>query len=61
MVGQGVSFGLDVFNVLNNQTALTRQETYDGGDGDIAPNYGEVRQLNAPRSMRLKVEFNHKF
>jgi len=61
MVLQGVSFGLDVFNVLNNQTALTRQETYDGGDGDIAPNYGEVRQLNAPRSMRLKVEFNHKF
>ncbi len=58
---KGVSFGFDVFNVFNDQTVLTRREGYDGGDGELVANYGEVRQYAAPRTMRLKVEFNHKF
>lgn len=58
---KGLSFGFDIFNVFNNQVVLTRQEAYDGGDGSITPSYGEVRQYAAPRTMKLKVEFNHKF
>ncbi len=58
---KGLSFGIDVFNVFNNQVVLTRQEAYDGGDGAILPTYGEVRQFAAPRTMKFKIEYSHKF
>jgi hypothetical protein len=53
---------VDVFNVFNSQTVLSRQETYDDGSGEnIEPNYGETRDFAAPRSVKLSVEYNHKF
>jgi hypothetical protein len=56
-----LAFKVDVFNVFNSQQATARQETYDGGDGAILGNYGEARTLQAPRTMKLTVEYNHKF
>ncbi|MFZ6799038.1 TonB-dependent receptor [Undibacterium sp. Di24W] len=58
---KGIVIGLDVFNVSNQQMALTRRETYDGGDGAILSNYGEVRQYAPARTMKLRVEYNHRF
>lgn len=58
---KGLSIGLDMFNVFNNQVVLTRQETYDGGDGSITSTYGEVRQYATPRTMKFKIEYTHKF
>jgi hypothetical protein len=58
---KGIVIGFDVFNVFNQQMALTRQETYDGGEGAILSNYGEVRQYAPARTMKLRVEYNHKF
>lgn len=56
-----LAFKIDVFNVFNSQVATARQETYDGGDGAVVGNYGEARTLQAPRTVKLTVEFNHKF
>ncbi|WP_426077248.1 TonB-dependent receptor [Janthinobacterium sp. PSPC3-1] len=59
---KGVEFKIDVFNVTNSQTATARQETYDDGSGEgILANYNENRTLQAPRTVKLSVEYNHKF
>jgi hypothetical protein len=53
---------VDVFNVFNTQTVLARQETYDDGSGEgVLPNYGEARDIAAPRSVKFTAMFNHKF
>lgn len=57
----GLLVGVDVFNVTNGQGILSRQETYDDGSGAITGSYGEVRQYASPRSVKLRVEYNHKF
>lgn len=56
-----LAFKVDVFNVFNSQQPTARQETYDGGDGAVLNNYGEDRTLQAARTVKLTVEFNHKF
>jgi hypothetical protein len=56
-----LAFKVDVFNVFNSQKATARQETYDAGDGAVLGNYGENRTLQAARTMKLTVEYNHKF
>jgi hypothetical protein len=56
-----LAFKVDVFNVFNSQKATARQETYDGGDGAVLGNYGEARTLQAARTVKLTVEYNHKF
>nr|WP_314858689.1 hypothetical protein [uncultured Undibacterium sp.] len=58
---KGMVFAVDMFNVFNTQSVLTRQEAYDGGDGAILSTYNEVRQYAAPRTVKLRVEYNHKF
>lgn len=59
---KGVEFKVDVFNVTNSQTATARQETYDDGTGTgILANYDEYRTLQAARTVKLSVEYNHKF
>jgi len=53
---------VDVFNVFNSQRPLAEDSQYDMGDESvISPTYREVRYYQAPRSMRLTVEYNHKF
>lgn len=59
---KGVEFKVDVFNVTNSQTATARQETYDDGTGTgTLANYDEYRTLQAARTVKLSVEYNHKF
>lgn len=61
MTVKGLVLGLDVFNVTNDQVALTRNETYDGGNGKIVSTYGIVRQYADPLTVKLRVEYNRKF
>jgi hypothetical protein len=56
-----LAFKVDVFNVFNAQKATARQETFDGGDGAVLNNYGEARTLQAARTVKLSIEYNHKF
>jgi outer membrane receptor protein involved in Fe transport len=53
---------VDVFNVFNAKTVLARQETYDDGSGEgVEPDYGEARDISAPRTVKFTAQFNHKF
>ncbi|MBR7800335.1 TonB-dependent receptor [Undibacterium fentianense] len=62
VVLKGISFKVDVFNALNSQTILARQEAYDDGSGEgILSNYGEGRTFQTPRTMKFSVEYHHKF
>jgi hypothetical protein len=62
MVLKGISFKVDIFNALNAQGILARQETYDDGSGDgIVSNYSEGRTFQFPRTMKFSVEYHHKF
>lgn len=58
---KGLSFKVDVFNVFNTQDALTRQETYDSGDGAIQASYNRVRAYQTPRSAKFTVQYDYKF
>lgn len=58
---KGLAFKAEVFNVLNAQAVLARQEVYDDGSEAQVANYGEARTLQAPRSVKLSVEYNHRF
>jgi hypothetical protein len=58
---KGVALKMDVFNVANKQTVLTRRDIREGGDGAILSNYGEVRNTQPARSVRLAVEYKHRF
>ncbi|UGQ47353.1 TonB-dependent receptor [Massilia endophytica] len=59
---KGLALKVDVFNVFNSQRVVARQETYDDGSGEtIQANYGEPRTFQAARSVKLSVEYNHKF
>ncbi|MBC3932554.1 TonB-dependent receptor [Undibacterium sp. CY22W] len=57
---KGLAFKVDVFNFLNKQTIQTIEETYNSGN-DVNPTYGRVISYTAPRSVKLSVEYNHKF
>ena len=62
VVLKGISFKVDIFNALNAQGILARQETYDDGSGDgISSNYSEGRTFQFPRTMKFSVEYHHKF
>jgi len=59
---KGLAMKVDVFNVFNSQRPLAEDSQYDEGDETVmSPTYREVRYYQAPRSMRLTVEYNHKF
>jgi hypothetical protein len=61
---KGLAFKFDVFNVFNKQTLQQIDETYNTGSGGISPTYGTPGAFvgyTAPRSMKLAVEYNHKF
>lgn len=57
---KGVGFKVDVFNITDRQTTQNVEETYNSGN-DINSRYGRVLSYTAPRSIRLSVEYNHKF
>jgi hypothetical protein len=56
----GLALKMDVFNVFNKQTAQTIDETYNSG-ALISSTYGRVISYTAPRSVKLTVEYNHRF
>nr|WP_314861685.1 TonB-dependent receptor [uncultured Undibacterium sp.] len=58
---QGMVFGVDVFNVLNDQSALTRNESYGNSSGRLGSTYGGVRQYADPLTVKLRVEYNKRF
>jgi hypothetical protein len=58
---KGLSLKVDVFNLFDTQTVLTRRETREDGGGQMVNNYGETRNTAAARSVRLSVGYNHKF
>lgn len=59
---KGLAFKLDVFNVANKQTVQTLDETYNvSSTTDVSPTYGQVISYTSPRTVRVGVEFNHKF
>jgi hypothetical protein len=58
---KGLALKAEVFNVFNAQTVLARQEVYDDGGAAPLANYGEARTTASPRSVRLTVEYNHRF
>jgi len=59
---KGLALKVDVFNAFNTQKAVARQETYDDGSGEgILSNFGETRTFQQARSIKLTVEYNHKF
>ena len=59
---KGLAVKVDMFNVANKQTVQTVDETYNvGSTTDISPTYGRVISYTSPRSVRLGVEYNHRF
>ncbi|WP_083940907.1 TonB-dependent receptor [Pseudoduganella violaceinigra] len=59
---KGLAFKMDVFNVFNSEAVTGRREAYDDGSGHgILANYGEARTFADSRSVKLTVEYNHKF
>jgi hypothetical protein len=58
---KGLALKIDVFNLADTQTVLTRREQREGGDGHILSNYGEVRNTAPARSVKLTMEYKRKF
>ncbi|MBY0573196.1 MAG: TetR family transcriptional regulator, partial [Undibacterium sp.] len=52
---------MDIFNLTNDQTVLTRRETRENSNAELQSTYGEVRNTAFPRSVKFSVEYNHKF
>ncbi|WP_256078494.1 TonB-dependent receptor [Massilia sp. YIM B04103] len=57
---KGLRMKVDVFNVLNRQTALSVSETYNTGDR-VDPSYQRILSRSSPRATRFTLEYNHKF
>lgn len=57
---KGFAFTVDAFNFLNKQTIQTIEETYNSGN-DVNPTNGHVISYIGLRSVKLSVEYNHKF
>jgi hypothetical protein len=59
---KGLAFKVDVFNVADKQTAQTMEERYNVDYApELNPTYGRVISYTAPRSVKLTVEYNHRF
>jgi len=59
---KGLAFKLDVFNITNRQTEQVVDETRTVDQTTtISPTYGQVVSYTAPRSIRIGVEYNHRF
>ncbi|TFW20906.1 TonB-dependent receptor [Massilia arenosa] len=59
-----LAFKVDVFNVFNKQTVQQVDQLYNTDSGDRSPTFGtpgSVVGYTAPRSVKLGVEYNHKF
>ena len=57
----GFAFRTDVFNLMNRQTVLTINESYNNGTNIVNANYGAPTAFASPRSFRFTVEYNKKF
>ncbi len=62
-VAKGLQLRLDLFNVLNTQTAQNVDETYNiGGPGSgVSPTYSRVISYTEPRYMKFTIQYDHKF
>ncbi len=56
-----IALKMDIFNLTNDQTVLTRRETREDGAGRLLNNYGEARDTAFPRSVKFTIEYKHKF
>lgn len=57
---KGIAFKADMFNVFNSQITQNVVEAYNNGTRMNAQ-YERVLSYTAPRSVRMTVEYNHKF
>jgi hypothetical protein len=57
---KGLALKVDVFNVLNAQSPLTQDPTFDYYTSP-EPTYNEYTSYQSPRSAKFTVEYNHKF
>ncbi|OGB00283.1 MAG: hypothetical protein A3E25_02910 [Burkholderiales bacterium RIFCSPHIGHO2_12_FULL_69_20] len=60
---KGLQLRMDVFNLLNRQSALAVDEVHENA-GDITsvlPRYGRIIQNVAPRAVKFTVSYDHKF
>ena len=59
---KGLAVKLDMFNALNSQRPITQESGYDDGDeAVVSAYYGQYTAYQAPRSVKLTVEFNKRF
>jgi hypothetical protein len=58
---KGMTLKAEVFNVTDNQEALTRREQREDSSGHIVNNFGETRNTIPARSVKLSAAYNHKF
>jgi len=59
---KGLVAKVDVFNVFNSQRPLTQESGYDAGDSSlIDARYNQYTAFQTPRSIKLTVEYNHRF
>jgi hypothetical protein len=58
---KGLSLKMDVFNLFDTQTVLTRRETRETFGGQMVDNYDETRGTAPARSVRLSAAYNHQF
>ncbi len=59
---KGVAAKVDVFNAFNSQRPITQNPTYDeGAQETVNPYYSQFTAYQAPRSIKLTVEYNKRF
>lgn len=58
---KGLVARLELFNVLNRQSAQAIDELYEDGSGGFRNTYDRVIAYTAPRSVRFSVAYEHKF
>jgi hypothetical protein len=58
---KGMSFKLDMFNLLDRRTINTINDNSNNDTGILPTTYGQGGNLMSPRSARLTAEYNYKF
>jgi hypothetical protein len=61
---KGLLYKVDVFNVFNKQTVQQIDQLYNTDTGDRSPTYGTPGAnvgYTSPRSVKIGVEYNHRF
>lgn len=59
---KGLALKVDVYNIFNKRTTQNIDEIYNVGSTEVvSPTYGRVISYTDPRSVKLGIEYNHRF